>query len=76
MKKKIYWKDIWLTIRQSKGRFFSIFSLMMIGSMALVALKVTTPNMERTAQLFVAKTQMLTWQSWQIMAWMKQMFRS
>ena len=59
MKKKIYWKDIWLTIRQSKGRFFSIFSLMMIGSMALVALKVTTPNMERTAQLFVDKTQML-----------------
>ena len=59
MKKNIYWKDIWLTIRQSKGRFFSIFSLMMIGSMALVALKVTTPNMERTAQLFVAKTQML-----------------
>ena len=31
MKKNIYWKDIWLTIRQSKGRFFSIFSLMMIG---------------------------------------------
>ena len=59
MKKNIYWKDIWLTIRQSKGRFFSIFSLMMIGSMALVALKVTTPNMERTAQLFVDKTQML-----------------
>ena len=59
MKKKIYWKDIWLTIRQSKGRFFSIFSLMMIGSMALVGLKVTTPNMERTAQLFVDKTQML-----------------
>ena len=59
MKKNIYWKDIWLTIRQSKGRFFSIFGLMMIGSMALVALKVTTPNMERTAQLFVDKTQML-----------------
>lgn len=59
MKKNIYWKDIWLTIRQSKGRFFSIFSLMMIGSMALVGLKVTTPNMERTAQLFVDKTQML-----------------
>ncbi|WP_373712393.1 FtsX-like permease family protein [Streptococcus sp.] len=59
MKKKIYWKDIWLTIRQSKGRFFSIFSLMMIGAMALVGLKVTTPNMERTAQLFVDKTQML-----------------
>ena len=59
MKKKIYWKDVWLTIRQSKGRFFSIFSLMMIGSMALVALKVTTPNMERTAQLFVDKNQML-----------------
>ncbi len=59
MKKKIYWKDIWLSIRQSKGRFFSIFSLMMIGSMALVGLKVTTPNMEQTAQDFVEKSQML-----------------
>ncbi|MDO5078123.1 MAG: FtsX-like permease family protein [Streptococcus minor] len=59
MKKKIYWKDIWLSIHQSKGRFFSIFSLMMIGSMALVGLKVTTPNMEQTAQDFVEKSQML-----------------
>lgn len=59
MKKKTYWKDIGLSIRQSKGRFFSIFSLMMIGAIALVGLKVTTPNMERTAQAYVNKSQML-----------------
>ena len=59
MKKRIYWKDIRLSIGQSKGRFFSIFSLMMIGSLTLIGLKVTTPNMERTAQDFVDTYQML-----------------
>ncbi|MGT2911152.1 FtsX-like permease family protein [Streptococcus cameli] len=55
MKKKIYWKDILNSFQTSKGRFFSIFSLMMIGAIALVGLKVTTPNMERTAQSFIEK---------------------
>ncbi|MFC5630043.1 MULTISPECIES: FtsX-like permease family protein [Streptococcus] len=53
MKKTIYWKDIRQSFTKSKGRFFSIFALMGIGSLALIALKVTTPNMRRTAQEFI-----------------------
>ena len=49
MKRKIYWKDIAKSFSSSKGRFLSIFCLMMLGSLALVGLKVTTPNMRRTA---------------------------
>ena len=39
MKKSILNKDIWLSFRQSKGRFLSIMFLMMLGSFALVGLK-------------------------------------
>lgn len=53
MSKKIYRKDIFQSVTKSKGRFFSIFSLMMIGAIALVGLKVTAPNMEQTAQDFI-----------------------
>lgn len=52
MKKK-YWKDIGQSFILSKGRFFSIFGLMAIGSLALVGLKVTPPNMEGTAQRYI-----------------------
>ncbi|WP_105210058.1 FtsX-like permease family protein [Streptococcus suis] len=54
MKKKIYWKDMRQSLLSSKGRFLSIFSLMMLGALALTGLKVTAPNMEKTAQSFVA----------------------
>ncbi|MGU8023105.1 ABC transporter permease, partial [Streptococcus suis] len=50
MKKKIYWKDMRQSLLSSKGRFLSIFSLMMLGALALTGLKVTAPNMEKTAQ--------------------------
>ncbi|MBM7643353.1 FtsX-like permease family protein [Streptococcus loxodontisalivarius] len=53
MSKRIYWKDIRQSFTSSKGRFLSIFSLMAIGSMALVGLKVTPLNMEKTAQSFI-----------------------
>ncbi|MDO4432610.1 MAG: FtsX-like permease family protein [Aerococcaceae bacterium] len=53
MSKKTYWKDIFQAFSLSKGRFFSIFSLMMIGAIALIGLKVTTPNMETTAQRYI-----------------------
>ena len=53
MAKRTYWKDISLSFSQSKGRFLSIFSLMAIGAIALVGLKVTPPNMERTAQTYI-----------------------
>ncbi|EHJ52292.1 FtsX-like permease family protein [Streptococcus macacae] len=55
MSKKIYWKDIRQSFSSSKGRFFSIFSLMAIGALALIGLKVTPPNMQNTAQDFIDK---------------------
>ncbi|HEM5230278.1 TPA: FtsX-like permease family protein [Streptococcus suis] len=54
MKKKIYWKDMRQSLLSSKGRFLSIFSLMMLGALALTGLKVTAPNMEKTAQGYIA----------------------
>ena len=58
MSKKTYWKDIRHSFTSSKGRFLSIFSLMMIGSMTLIGLKITTPNMQKTAQNYIDKTNM------------------
>lgn len=42
------------SLLSSKGRFLSIFSLMMLGALALTGLKVTAPNMEKSAQSYVA----------------------
>lgn len=42
------------SLLSSKGRFLSIFSLMMLGALALTGLKVTAPNMEKTAQGYIA----------------------
>lgn len=41
------------SLLSSKGRFLSIFSLMMLGALALTGLKVTAPNMEKTAQSYI-----------------------
>ncbi|HFI0255921.1 TPA: FtsX-like permease family protein [Streptococcus suis] len=57
MKQKIYWKDIGQALLSSKGRFLSICSLMMLGALALIGLKVTSPNMEKTAQTYIEKAQ-------------------
>ena len=56
MKRKIYWKDLLQSFTGSKGRFLSILTLMMLGSLALVGLKVASPNMERTAWTFLKNT--------------------
>lgn len=53
--KKILWKDILKSISKSKGRFFSIMGLMLIGSFALVGLKVTGPNMRSTGENYFDK---------------------
>ncbi|MCT1798602.1 FtsX-like permease family protein [Aerococcus viridans] len=50
MKKKMLWKDIRKSITKSKGRFFSIMGLMLIGSFALIGLKVTGPDMRATGE--------------------------
>ena len=59
MKRKVYWKDLFHSFTESKGRFLSILTLMMLGSLALVGLKVTTPNMHRTANQFIRQEEML-----------------
>ena len=59
MKRKVYWKDLFHSFTSSKGRFLSILTLMMLGTLALVGLKVTTPNMHRTAQRFIDQQEML-----------------
>ncbi|WP_242237537.1 FtsX-like permease family protein [Streptococcus acidominimus] len=59
MKKRMYWKTIGQSLLSSKGRFFSIFNLMLIGSMAFIGLKVAAPNMEKTAQAYIEQGQMM-----------------
>ena len=57
--KKTYRKDLLQSVIASKGRFASILTLMMLGSLALVGLKVTSPNMERTAEDYLRKANTL-----------------
>ena len=57
--KKTYRKDLLQSVIASKGRFTSILTLMMLGSLALVGLKVTSPNMERTAENYLRKANTL-----------------
>ena len=57
--KKTYRKDLFQSVRTSKGRFVSILTLMMLGSLALVGLKVASPNMERTAEDYLRKANTL-----------------
>ena len=59
MKRKVYWKDLFASFTHSKGRFLSILTLLLLGSLALVGLKVTTPNMHRTANRFIQQQKML-----------------
>lgn len=59
MKRKVYWKNLFGSFTHSKGRFLSILTLMLLGSLALVGLKVTTPNMHRTANRFIQQQKML-----------------
>ena len=59
MKRKVYWKDLFASFTHSKGRILSILTLMLLGSLALVGLKVTTPNMHRTANQFIQQQKMV-----------------
>jgi len=56
MHKKKLWKDIGRSITGSWGRFFSILSLMALGTFAFVGLKVTGPDMRATAEQFYDQT--------------------
>ncbi|GBD61931.1 MAG: FtsX-like permease family protein [Tetragenococcus halophilus] len=56
MRKKKLWKDIGRSFTGSWGRFFSILSLMALGTFAFVGLKVTGPDMRATAENFYDQT--------------------
>ena len=58
MRKKKYWKNVFLAFAKSKGRFLSIACLLMIGAMALVGLKATAPNMEQAGQEYVRQSRL------------------
>lgn len=58
MRKKKYWKNVFLAFAESKGRFLSIACLLMIGAMALVGLKATAPNMEQAGQEYVRQSRL------------------
>ncbi len=58
MRKKKYWKNVFLAFAESKGRFLSIACLLMIGAMVLVGLKATAPNMEQAGQEYVRQSRL------------------
>ncbi|BDR58081.1 FtsX-like permease family protein [Xylocopilactobacillus apicola] len=55
MRKKALWKDLFGSFSHSKGRFFAIVGLMLLGSFALVGLKVTGPDMRQTGAKYFQK---------------------
>lgn len=55
LKKKILHKDIRKSFTSSWGRFFSILCLMILGSFALVGLKVTGPDMRITGNHYFSE---------------------
>ena len=55
MDKRALNKNIKESIKHSKGRFFAIMCLMMLGSFALVGLKVIGPDMRNTSDDYFAK---------------------
>ena len=57
MRKKTLNKEIRRSITGSLGRFISIFSLMLLGTFAFVGLKVSGPDMRRTAEDFYARSE-------------------
>ncbi len=52
---KIIWKDIWQSIKHTKGQFFSILGLMLLGAYCLVGLVVTGPDMRDTGNDYAKK---------------------
>ena len=55
VKKKILIKAIFSSLKESKGRFLSILCLMMLGSFALVGLKVSGPDIQETVHQYLEK---------------------
>ena len=55
MKKKTLNKAILSSLKESKGRFLSILCLMMLGSFALVGLKVSGPDIQETVHQYLEK---------------------
>ncbi|WP_283612185.1 FtsX-like permease family protein [Limosilactobacillus pulli] len=58
MSKRILWKDAWQAITHSFGRFVAIFLLMAVSALALIGLKITGPDMRKSATSFFAQHQL------------------
>lgn len=56
---KSFWKDLRRSIWATKSRFISLILLMALGSFALVGLKVTSPDMARSANTYIKTHQMM-----------------
>lgn len=56
---KTLWKELCRSIWSTKTRFISLFLLMALGSFALIGLKVTSPDLSRTANHFIDKNKMM-----------------
>lgn len=56
---KTLWKELWRTIWSTKTRFISLFLLMALGSFALIGLKVTSPDLAKTANHFIDKNKVM-----------------
>lgn len=57
MKRKL-WKDTFSALKTTKARFISILCLIMLGSFALVGLKVTGPDMRASAETYFENVQL------------------
>lgn len=60
MRKKKYWKNVFLAFAESKGRFLSIACLLMIGAMALVGLRLPRQTWSRPGRSTCGKAGWLT----------------
>ena len=58
MSKRILWKDAWQAITHSFGRFVAIFLLMAVSALVLIGLKITGPDMRKSATSFFAQHQL------------------
>ena len=58
MKQRKYWKDVWYSFTTSWVRTLSIVFMIILGTMTFIGLSVAGPNMERTAQSYINRTNM------------------
>lgn len=51
--KKMYWKNLWITIKKTKARFFSIFAIVLLGAMIFAGLRNSPGIMMKTMDAYL-----------------------